>query len=118
MERPPSAPVSGRLTAALTGAAVVVALAGAVVAAAYDRAGTAAFDGTLAVALAIGAIAVVGAVITLTVPGNRVGWLLLAAAALMGVGGAFTEAGIPWHSHRPRISARCRLPGCHRAGIA
>jgi signal transduction histidine kinase len=94
MESPPSAPVSGRLIAALTSAAVVAALTGAGVAAAYDRAGTAIFAGTLAVALAIGAIAVVGAVITLTVPGNRVGWLLLASAALLGIGGAFTEAGI------------------------
>jgi signal transduction histidine kinase len=94
MESAPSAPVSGRLTAALTGAAVAAALAGAGAAAAYNRAGTAAFGGTLFLALAIGAIAVVGGVITLTVPGNRVGWLLLASAALMGVGGAFTEAGI------------------------
>jgi signal transduction histidine kinase len=94
MESPPSAPVSGHVTAIVTGAAVVAALAGAGVAAAYDRAGTAALAGTLSLAFAIGAIAVVGAVITLAVPGNRVGWLLLASAAVMGVGGAFTEAGI------------------------
>ena len=94
MESPPPAPVSGRLTAAVAGAAVVAALAGAGVAAAYDRAGTAVFAGTLSLAFAIGAIAVVGAVITLAVPGNRVGWLLLASAAVMGVGGAFTEAGV------------------------
>ena len=42
----------------------------------------------------LAAIAVVGAVITLAVPGNRAGWLLLAAGAVMGVGTAFTEAGI------------------------
>ena len=36
----------------------------------------------------------VGAVITLAVPGNRVGWLLLAAAAIMGIGSGCTEAGI------------------------
>jgi signal transduction histidine kinase len=94
MESPPSAPVSGRFTAVVTGAAVVAALAGAGVAAAYDRAGTAAFAGTLFLAFAIGAVAVVGAMITLAVPGNRVGWLLLASAALLGVGEAFTEAGI------------------------
>ena len=35
-----------------------------------------------------------GAVVTLAVPGNRVGWLLLSAAVAMGVGEAFTEAGI------------------------
>jgi hypothetical protein len=32
--------------------------------------------------------------VTLAAPGNRTGWLLLAAAAVMGVGLAFTEAGI------------------------
>jgi signal transduction histidine kinase len=39
-------------------------------------------------------IAVVGAVVALAVPGNRTGWLLLAAAAVMAVGEAFTQAGI------------------------
>jgi len=94
MESPPSAPVSGRLTAAAVGAAVVVALASSAAAAAYDRAGSAVFAGTLSVAFAIAAVAVVGAVITLAVPGNRVGWLLLAAAAVMGAGAALTQAGI------------------------
>jgi signal transduction histidine kinase len=37
---------------------------------------------------------VVGAVIAVAVPGNRVGWLLLAAAVLLGGGDAFTEAGV------------------------
>jgi signal transduction histidine kinase len=93
MDSPPPAPVSGHLTAAAAGAAVVVALAGSAVAAAYDRADTAVFAGTLSVAFAIAAVAVVGAVITLAVPGNRVGWLLLAAAA-MGAGAALTQAGV------------------------
>ena len=52
------------------------------------------FADTLSFAVAIAVIAVVGAVVTLAVPGNRVGWLLLAAAAVLGVGTAFTEAGI------------------------
>jgi signal transduction histidine kinase len=90
----PPAPVSGRFIAAAAVAAVVVAVAGSAVAAGYDRAGSAALGGTLSVALAIGATAVVGAIITFAVPGNRVGWLMLAAAVLMGVGGAFTEAGV------------------------
>ncbi len=94
MESPPSAPVSGRFTVAAAGAAVVVALAGSVIAAAYERAGTAAFADTLSFAFAIAAVAVVGAVVTLAVPGNRVGWLLLAAAAIAGAGAAFTEAGV------------------------
>lgn len=94
MDNPPSIPVSGRLPVVAASAAVVVALAGAAVAAAYDRVGNAPFAGSLSFALAIGATVVVGAIITFTVPGNRVGWLMLAAAVLMGVGGAFTEAGV------------------------
>ena len=94
MERALSAPAAGRFTAAAAGAAVVVALAGAAVAPAYDRAGTAVFAGTLSFAFAVSAVAVVGAVVALAVPGNRVGWLLLAAAAALGAGAALTEAGV------------------------
>jgi signal transduction histidine kinase len=94
MESPLSAPVSGRFTAAVAGAAVLVAVAGIVTATAYDRAGTGVFAATLSFGFAVGAVAAVGAVITLAVSGNRVGWLLLAAAAVMGVGVAFTEAGV------------------------
>ncbi len=90
MDSPPSAPVSGRFTAA----AVLVAVAGSAIAPAYDQAGTAVFAETLSFACAVSAVAVVGAVIALAVPGNRVGWLLLAAAAAMGAGVAFTEAGV------------------------
>jgi signal transduction histidine kinase len=94
MESPPLTPARGRFTAAAAGAAVVLTLAGSVVATSYDHSGTAVFADTLSFGLALAAVAVVGAVVTLAVPGNRVGWLLLAAAALMGVGEAFTEAGI------------------------
>jgi signal transduction histidine kinase len=94
MDSTPPAPVSGRFTAVAVGAAVVVALAGSAIAPTYDQAGTAVFADTLSFAFAVGAVAVVGAVITLAVPGNRVGWLLLAAAALMGAGLALTEAGV------------------------
>ncbi len=87
-------PAPGRFTAAAAGAAVVVALAGAAVATAYDRAGTAGFAGTLSIAFVIGAVAVVGSVVTLAEPGNRVGWLLLGGAAVMGAGEALTEAGV------------------------
>jgi signal transduction histidine kinase len=111
MDSPPSAPASSRFTAPeagavrastvvltgttiLAGTAVVVAVAGSVTAAAYDRAGTGMFADSLSFAFAVGAVAMVGAVITLAVPGNRVGWLLLAAAAVMGTGSALTEAGV------------------------
>jgi len=94
MESPPSTPVSGRFTAAVAGAAVLIAVAGAVTATAYDQAGTGVFAATMSFAFAVGAVAAVGAVVTLAVSGNRVGGLLLAAAAVMGVGVAFTEAGM------------------------
>jgi hypothetical protein len=64
---------------------------------------------------------VVGAIVTLAVPGNRTGWLLLAAAAVMGVGLAFTEAGIhgvvtapgsvPAAAYLVAIGPACRRPG-------
>jgi signal transduction histidine kinase len=100
MQRPelvqslPAAPVRSRVTAAAACAAVVVALAGGATATAYDRAGAAVFADALSFALAIAAVAVVGAVVTLAAPSNRVGWLLLAGAAVMGAGEAFTEAGV------------------------
>ncbi len=94
VDSPPPAPVSGRFTAVAVAAAVLIAVAGCAVATAYDRAGTAVFASTLSFAFAVGAVAVVGAIVTLAVPGNRVGWLLLAAAAVMGAGVACTEAGI------------------------
>jgi signal transduction histidine kinase len=94
VQSPQPVPVGGRFTAAAAGAGVVVALAGGSVATAYDRAGTTVFAGTLSFAFAIAVISAVGAVVVLAVPGNRVGWLLLAAGAVMGAGAAFTEAGI------------------------
>jgi signal transduction histidine kinase len=81
-------------TLVLAGTAVVIAVAGSVTATVYDRAGTGTFASSLSFAFAVGAVAMVGAVITLAVPGNRVGWLLLAAAAIMGAGSALTEAGV------------------------
>jgi signal transduction histidine kinase len=94
MTGPPRAADRGRLTAAAVAAAIVLAVAGSAAGTAYDRPGTAVFAGTLSSAVAIAVVAVVGAVVTLAVPGNRVGWLMLAAAAVLGVGTAFTEAGI------------------------
>ena len=91
--RAPRQPAAA-FTAAAAGAAVVLALVGSAVATAYDRPGTAVFADTLSFVVVVAILAVVGAVITLAVPGNRTGWLLLAAAAVMGVAEAFTEAGI------------------------
>ncbi len=90
--QPPPARV--RFIAVAAAAAVLLALAGSAIAVSYDRPGTAVFADTLSFGFVLAAIAVVGAVITLAVPGNRAGWLLLAAGAVMGVGTAFTEAGI------------------------
>ncbi len=94
MKSPPRAVDRGRVTAAAVVAAVVLAVAGSAAGTAYDRPGTAVWAGTLSFAVAIGVVAVVGAIVTLAVPGNRVGWLMLSAAAVLGVGTAFTEAGI------------------------
>ena len=85
---------------------------------AYDQPGTAVFADTLSFAVAIAVIAVVGAIVTLAVPGNRVGWLLLAAAAVLGVGTAFTEAGIHGVVTVPGLGARRRVPGRPRPGPA
>ena len=93
MTSPPQEAPRGRFTAAAVAAAVVLAVVGSAVATAYDR-GTAMFADTLSFAFVVAAVAVVGAIVTLAVPGNRVGWLLLTAAAVLGIGTAFTEAGI------------------------
>jgi signal transduction histidine kinase len=90
----PSAPARGRVNTAVAGAAVLVAVAGSAAAPAFDHAGTAVFAATLSFGCAVVAVAVVGAVVSLAVPDNRVGWLLLTAAAVMGAGLAFTEAGV------------------------
>jgi signal transduction histidine kinase len=94
MTSPPRADDRGRVTAAAVIAAVVLAVAGSAAGTAYDRPATAVFADTLSFAVAIAVTAVVGAIVTLAVPGNRAGWLLLAAAAVLGAGTAFTEAGI------------------------
>ena len=94
MKSPPRATDRSRFTAAAVVAAVVLAVAGSAAGTAYDQPGTAVFADTLSFAFAIAVVAVVGAIVTLAVPGNRVGWLMLAAAAVLGVGTAFTEAGI------------------------
>jgi len=90
---PPAARARGRVITAAASAAAVVAVAGSVAATAYAQAGSAGVPGTLSFALAVITVAVVGAVISLAVPDNRVGWLLLASASLMGTGLAFMNAG-------------------------
>ena len=106
MTSPPRADDHGRLTAAVVVAAVVLAVAGSAVATAYDKPATAVFADTLSFGMAIAVTAVVGAIVTLAVPGNRAGWLLLAAAAVLGAGTAFTEAGV-----RGVVTAPGAVPG-------
>lgn len=106
--RPGSVP----LAAVVFGAAVALALAGAVAAAVFDQAGTAVFAETLSFGIAVSAVAVTGTVITLAVPGNRVGWLLLAAAAVAGaVAGLVTR----WRRGGPLVRQQLlflALPAC------
>ena len=88
---PRLAPGRGRLRPAAAGGAVLVALLGSAVATGFEPDD---MRDALAVAFVIGAIAVVGAVVVLAIPSNRVGWLLLAAAATWGAGVGLTEAGV------------------------
>lgn len=63
------------------------------------------------VALLVDAIAVVGVVITLTVPGNLVGWLLTGSGAAIGTGGLLIEVGILGVATKPgSIPAAGYLP--------
>jgi signal transduction histidine kinase len=71
---------------------LVLALGGSAVATAYAGAG--ATTSAVVLAVAVGVFAIVGAVVTLAAPANRVGPMLLAGAALWGLGDGLTEAGV------------------------
>lgn len=83
------------------GAAVVVAVMGSGIGVGYDRIGAGDNSTAVATGLAVGLIAVVGAVVALAAPGNKVGWVMLVAAGLFGVGVAMTEAGVEGVVVRP-----------------
>jgi signal transduction histidine kinase len=87
-------PSRDRLTAVTAGVAVFIALAGSAVATAVDRADSHDVASAVALPFFIGALAVVGAIVSLTVPANRVGRLLLVGAASLGAGLGLTEAGV------------------------
>jgi signal transduction histidine kinase len=80
---------------------VLVAISGAVVAGIYRRAGGDPAVTEVGNAMVIGTLAVVGAVLTLAVPDNRVGRLLLTAGIVWGCGEALTEAGVYGVLDRP-----------------
>jgi signal transduction histidine kinase len=106
MDRLASALASGRRTAVAVCAATAVAVAGCVIAPAFAHGNTADFAATLSFACAVCAVAVVGAVVSLAAPGNAVGWLLLAAAVVMGIGAACDQAGL-----RGLVTAPGSVPG-------
>ena len=83
-----------RFRAVAVAAAVLVAIGGSSVATAFDRFRSAQLAGAVAIAFVIGTIAVVGAIVSFSVPSNRVGPLLLAGAAFLGAGRGLTEAGV------------------------
>ncbi len=118
MTSPPRAADRGRFTAAAVVAAVVLAVVGSAVGTAYDRPGTAVFAGTLSFAFAVAVVAVVGAVVTLAVPGNRVGWLMLAGRRRPGRRHSVHRGRYPRRGDRARLGTRRRVPGRPRAGPA
>ncbi len=60
----------------------------------FDQATTEARINELATALVVGVVAASGVIIILAAPRNRVGWLLLAAAAIWGAADGMIEAGV------------------------
>lgn len=97
----PTEPGRERVFALAACCSVLLALAGAVVAGLYRRAAGDVAETEIGNAVVIGTLAVVGAVLTLVVPHNRVGRLLLAAGVIWGLGEALTEAGVYGILHRP-----------------
>jgi signal transduction histidine kinase len=90
-----------RLRAVTAGTAGLVTLAAIVVVTAVDHSDGYSMSGTVAQGFFVGTLAVAGVIVTLAVPGNRVGWLLLAGAVGLAVGGALTEVGIHGVVARP-----------------
>jgi len=83
-----------RRTSVAVGLGLALAIGGSVVAAWVDSSVVAYRGSEVVTALVISVTAVVGAVVALSVPGNRIGWLVLAGAVLSGSGEAMTELGI------------------------
>ncbi|MGH3445301.1 MAG: hypothetical protein ACRDPB_07990, partial [Nocardioidaceae bacterium] len=91
--RSESASTDGHLSQVMVGAALVLSMGCAVVATWVD-AGSPYRAGEVVTALVISVTAVVGAVVALSVPGNRIGWLVLGLATAAGLGEALTEWGV------------------------
>jgi len=85
-------PSSRAATAAIPIAAVAVTVCGAVAAVWARAGGTGDTASAVSLGLTITAVAIAGAVLTLSRPDNRVGWVMLAAGAIWGIGeGAFVS---------------------------
>ena len=99
----------------------LVAVGGSSVAALIGRTTGEDRSSAFAVAILVDTIAIVGVVITLTVPGNLVGWLLAGGGAAMGVGGALVEVGIlgvatnpgsmPYADYLPAVGSALQAAG-------
>ncbi|MGH8861726.1 MAG: histidine kinase, partial [Jatrophihabitantaceae bacterium] len=94
MQPEQSTPDRRRVRTAAVGAALAAALAGSIVAAGIDAGQHAYRTDEVLAAFANCVAALVGAVVTLSVPGNLIGWLLVGGTAVAGVGEAMTEAGV------------------------
>jgi signal transduction histidine kinase len=78
----------------LAGFGAAAALAALMVGIGFDSAGTADTADAVAAGFAFGSVAVVGVIVTVVVPDNRIGWLLVAGVVVAGVGSGLTEAGV------------------------
>src|SRR6476661_7579083 len=82
------------LRAVVAGCCAGLALAAAAIGWSFAHANSVPTVDGLSMALVVAVFAVTGLVLVLAVPANRVGWLVLATAAVLGVGTALTEAGV------------------------
>jgi signal transduction histidine kinase len=82
------------LGAAAVAVLVGLAVAGSIAAAAVDHGSHTHYVNQVAAAVGIAIVSVVGAMVALAMPGNVIGWLILASAALSGVADALVEAGV------------------------
>jgi len=106
-------PGSRAATAAIPIAAVAVTVCGAVAAVWARAGGTGDTASAVSLGLTITAVAIAGAVLTLSRPDNRVGWVMLAAGAIWGIGEGAFDCGV-----RGILTAPGTVPAAGELAIA